>query len=58
MKLDFKWDQKVILEFELNDFTLYVTLLGIEHNVLITKKHENKIVMLGYLVHMWGIDIH
>ena len=27
MKLDFKFDWKVLLEFELNDFTLYVTLL-------------------------------
>jgi len=37
MELDFKWDWKVILEFELNDFTFYVMLLGIKHNVLITK---------------------
>jgi len=37
MKLNFKWDSKVILEFEPNDFTLYIMLLGIEHNVLIAK---------------------
>ena len=36
MKLDFKFDCKVLLEFELNEFILYVMLLGIEHNVLIT----------------------
>jgi len=35
MKLDFKFDWKVFLEFELNEFTLYDVLLGIEHNVLI-----------------------
>jgi len=35
MKLDFKFDWKVHLEFELNEFTLYVTLVGIELNVLI-----------------------
>ena len=35
MKLDFKFDLEVLLEFELNEVTLYVTLLGIEHNVLI-----------------------
>ena len=35
MKLDYKFDWKVLLEFELNEFTLYATLLGIEHNVLI-----------------------
>ena len=35
MKLDFKFEWKVLLEFELNDFTLYVMLLGIEHNILI-----------------------
>jgi len=29
MKLDLKIDWKVLLEFELNDFTLYATLLGI-----------------------------
>ena len=29
MKLDFKFDWKLFLEFELNEFTLYVTLLGI-----------------------------
>jgi len=35
MKLDFKLDYKVLLEFELNEFTLYVACLGIEHNILI-----------------------
>jgi len=35
MKFDFKFDGKVLLEFKLNEFTLYVTFLGIEHNVLI-----------------------
>jgi len=35
MKLDLKFDLKVFLEFELNEFTLYVTLLGIEHGILI-----------------------
>jgi len=29
------FDWKVLLEFELNKCTLYVKLLGIEHNVLI-----------------------
>ena len=38
MKLDLKFDWKVLLEFELNDFTLYVTLLGIEHNVLMENR--------------------
>ena len=38
MKLDFKFDWKVLLEFELNDFTLYVTLLGIEHNFLMENR--------------------
>ena len=38
MKLDFKFDWKVLLEFELNEFTLYITLLGIEHNVLIANR--------------------
>jgi len=27
MKLDFKFDWKVLIEFELNEFTLYVMLL-------------------------------
>jgi len=40
MKLDFKLDWKVILEFEPNDFILYVTLLGIEYNVLLQKAQE------------------
>ena len=35
MKLDFKFDWKVLLEFELNKFTLHVRFLGTEHNVLI-----------------------
>ena len=35
MKLDFKFDWEVLLEFELNDFTIYIMLLGIDHNVLI-----------------------
>jgi len=35
MKLDFKFDWKVLLKFELNEFTLYVTLLGIKYNILI-----------------------
>ena len=35
MKFDFKFDSKVLLEFEMNEFTLYVMLLGIEHNILI-----------------------
>jgi len=34
-KLDFKFDWEVLLEFELDYFTLYVTLLRIEHNILI-----------------------
>jgi len=57
MKLDFKWDSKVILEFEPNDFTLNVALLGIEHKVFDCKKHDNIIVMMGYLLHMRRIDI-
>ena len=35
MKLDFMFDWKVLLEFELNEFTFYVTLLVIEYNILI-----------------------
>jgi len=35
MKLNFKFNCEVLLEFELNEVTLYVMLLGIEHNVLI-----------------------
>ena len=35
MKLDFKFDWKLLLEFELNEFTLYITLQGTEYNVLI-----------------------
>ena len=35
MKLDFNFDWEVLLEFELNEVTLYVMLLGIEHNILI-----------------------
>ena len=37
MKLDLKFDWEVLLEFELNEVTLYVMLLGIDHNVLIEK---------------------
>ena len=35
MKLDFKFGWEVLLEVELNEITLYVTLLGVEHNILI-----------------------
>jgi len=35
MKLDFNFDWKVLLEFELNEVTLYVILLRIVHNILI-----------------------
>ena len=37
MKLDFKFDWEVFLEFEQNEVTLYVMLLKIEHNILIAK---------------------
>ena len=35
LKLNFKLDWKVLLEFGLNEFTLYITLLGIEYNILV-----------------------
>jgi len=37
MKLDFKFDWEVLLEFELNEVTFYIMFLGIEHNILIAK---------------------
>jgi len=57
MKLDFKWDWKVILESEPNDVTLYIALLGIEHNILIVESTRNIIVLLGYVSHVWGINL-
>ena len=56
-KFDFKWDWKVILESEPNDLTFYIALLGMEDNALIAKSTRNTIVMLGYLSHVWGIDL-
>ena len=38
MKLDFKFDWEVLLEFKLNEVTLYIMLLGIEHNFLIENR--------------------
>ena len=35
MKLDFKFDWEVLSELGLNEVTLYVTLLGIKHKILI-----------------------
>ena len=40
MKLDFKFDWEVLLEFELNEVTLCIMLLGIEHNILIAKARD------------------
>ena len=38
MKLDFMFDREVLLEFVLNEITLYIMLLGIEHNALNAKR--------------------
>ena len=59
-KLDFKFDWEVLLEFELNEITLYVTLLGIKHNVLIAKTRDydfNARVFTSYARDQYSVNI-